>query len=86
MHWRLLQTLFRPFAASNCPSTCRKFNEALVASDEAKSLNPLSPDPYIELTMSNIGAEKGRSCVECSCERSILAPDRLKAILTYWVH
>ena len=40
-----------------------KFNEALAEVEEAKSLNPLSPDPYIELTMSNIGAEKGEAAL-----------------------
>ena len=56
-----------------------KFNEALVASDEAKSLNPLSPDPYIELTMSNIGAEKGEAALNAVVRGLILAPDRLES-------
>ena len=55
------------------------FNEALVASDEAKSLNPLSPDPYIELTMSNIGAEKGEAALNAVVRGLILAPDRLES-------
>ncbi len=54
-----------------------KFNEALAEVEEAKSLNPLSPDPYIELTMSNIGAEKGEAALNAVVRGLILAPDRL---------
>ena len=55
-----------------------KFNEALAEVEEAKSLNPLSPDPYIELTMSNIGAEKGEAALNAVVRGLILAPDRLE--------
>ena len=54
-----------------------KFNEAIAEGEEAKSLNPLSPDPYIELTMSNIGAEKGEAALNAVVRGLILAPDRL---------
>ena len=55
-----------------------KFNEALAEVGEAKSLNPLSPDPYMELTMSNIGAEKGEAALNAVVRALILAPDRLE--------
>ena len=56
-----------------------KFNAAIAEGNEAKSLNPTSPDPYIELTMSNIGAEKGGAALNAAVEALILAPDRLES-------
>ena len=56
-----------------------KFNEAISEGDKAKSLNPTSPDPYIELTMSNIGAEKGEAALNAAVRGLILAPDRLES-------
>ena len=53
-----------------------KFNEAIAEGDKAKSLNPTSPDPYIELTMSNIGAEKGKAALNTAVKGLVLAPDR----------
>ncbi len=56
-----------------------KFNDAIAEGEEAKSLNPLSPQPYIELTMSNIGAEKGEAALNAVGEALVLAPDRLES-------
>lgn len=56
-----------------------KFNEAIAEGNEAKSLNPTSPDPYIELTMSNIGAEEGEAGLNAAVKGLVLAPDRLES-------
>ena len=56
-----------------------KFNEAIAEGDKAKSLNPTSPDPYIELTMSSIGAGKGEAALNAAVGALILAPDRLES-------
>ena len=56
-----------------------KFYDAIAEGKEAKSLNPLSPQPYIELTMSNIGAEKGEAALNAVGGALVLAPDRLES-------
>ena len=56
-----------------------KFNEAIEEVEEAKSLHPLSPFPYIELTMANIGAENGGAALNAVVRGLILAPDRLES-------
>ena len=56
-----------------------KFNDAIAEGEEAKSLNPLSSQPYIELTMSNIGAEKGEAALNAVGGALVLAPDRLES-------
>ena len=56
-----------------------KFNEAIAAGNEAKSLDPTSPDPYLELTMSNIGAEEGKAALNAAVKGLVLAPDRLES-------
>ena len=56
-----------------------KFNEALAEGEEAKSLNPLSPYPYIELTMSNIGSEKGEAALNAVVKGLVLAPDLVES-------
>ena len=56
-----------------------KFEEAIARGNEAKSLNPTSPDSYIELTMSNIGAEEGEAALNAAVKGLVLAPDRLES-------
>ena len=56
-----------------------KFSEATEKGEEAKSLDPLSPYPYIELSMSNIGAEKGEPALNAVLRGLILAPDRVES-------
>ena len=56
-----------------------KFSEAIEEGEEAKSLHPLSPFPYIELTMANIGAENGEAALNAVVRGLILAPDRLES-------